>query len=142
MDPAVRTDLRCPDCGSLLAYLATVPGRRPFYGCTQHGKTGCRGGIGAHPDGSPVGTPADQATRDARVRAHDAFDSLWRVGGFTRKEAYAWLQGAMGMLPDQAHIGRFDLEQCGAVVAHVEKRFGHKLGEPADPRLEQLFRRR
>jgi len=42
----------------------------------------------------PMGMPADQATRRARMRVHVAFDPLWRdFGVMTREDAYRWLIG-------------------------------------------------
>lgn len=64
----------CPDCGAMLVLRR---GRFDlFYGCERY--PACRGSHGAHPDGRPLGIPADAATRKARNDAHGYFDRLWR----------------------------------------------------------------
>lgn len=104
-----------------------------FYGCTRY--PGCRGAHGAHPDGRPLGKPADQATKQARMRAHGFLDPLWRdavhipdygalnkraqraVRHRARARAYAWLAEHLGMDVDDCHIGRFDQNTCETVSA-------------------------
>jgi ssDNA-binding Zn-finger/Zn-ribbon topoisomerase 1 len=87
-----------------------------FYGCTRYPE--CKGTHGAHPDGRPLGTPADRETKDARIEAHQAFDTLWKRphGKMQRQEAYLWLQKRMGLSADECHIGRFTKEQCEQVI--------------------------
>jgi len=114
--------LTCPECGKPMILRTSRFG--PFYGCT--GWPDCECTHGAHPDGSPLGTPADRATREARTRAHEAFDALWAPnegeGSRTRrKAAYAQLQVIMGMNEEQAHIGKFTLRQCEVLVARLEE---------------------
>ena len=64
----------------------------------------------------PMGIPADKATREARQRAHDAFDPIWKSRTLTRWEAYLWLSKKMGLPQDKTHIGMFDAQQCAQVV--------------------------
>jgi hypothetical protein len=85
----------------------------------------CDLAVGAHDDGTPLGIPADQPTRNARVRAHEAFDKLWRGGNISRVTAYQWLRKTMGMTPDEAHIGRFNVEQCERVVTEAPRYLEH-----------------
>ncbi len=111
--------MQCPDCGALMMLR---PGRfGPFYACVRRDQTGCPGAHGAHPDGRPMGTPANAATRQARIKAHAAFDQLWKSGEMTRRQAYWWLQQSMEMTTLQAHIGKFTLEQCERLIALVEQ---------------------
>lgn len=70
-----------------------------------------------------MGIPANKATKKARIRAHAAFDSLWKGGPFSRAQAYSWMQVVMGMTPDDAHIGRFTEEQCDLLVEKVNGEF-------------------
>jgi len=72
--PGERTDLSCGECGAPMRLRTSVYG--PFYGCSQY--PDCNGVHGGHPDGSPLGTPADAKTRSAHSLAHAAFDRLWR----------------------------------------------------------------
>lgn len=111
--PAERRDLRCGDCSALLQLRETPKGT--FYGCTRY--PACRGCVGAHPDGSPVGTPANAATRRARHLTHELFDRLWREGYMSRMGAYHWMQEKLGMSVDEAHIGNFDIPTCRRLYA-------------------------
>jgi ssDNA-binding Zn-finger/Zn-ribbon topoisomerase 1 len=97
-------------------------GGRLFWGCSRWPT--CSGIHGAHPDGRPLGIPADAETKRARIAAHAAFDRLWRGGQMSRGEAYRWLQTALGMTKEEAHIGRFDAATCARVVAAVGEHLG------------------
>jgi hypothetical protein len=111
----------CPKCGSAMVLRNTMKYRyagghvRKFWACPRYPE--CRSTCGAHPDGRAASTPADEATRLARVRAHAAFDELWMSGGMTRREAYRWLQRALNLTVAQAHIGFLDRGQCERLVA-------------------------
>jgi hypothetical protein len=98
-----------------------------FYSCSAFPE--CRATHGAHQaTGEPLGTPADKATKEARIQAHDAFDKLWKpVQGraqraAARREAYAWMRDAMDLAPEDAHIGRFDRLQCERLIVAAEAR--------------------
>lgn len=112
--PGERTDLTCPDCGSGM-YLHATGDRVRIYFCDQ--RPLCDANHGAHSDGSPHGVPADRATREARSRAHQAFDLLWTRSHMSREEAYAWLGRALALSEEEAHIGLFDASTCEHVVA-------------------------
>lgn len=93
---------------------------RRFWGCSRWPDCDCV--HGAHPDGKPLGIPADDATKQARIKAHAAFDRLWKpeLGGqLRRKEAYRVMRELMGMTNDEAHIGRFDTPQCETLIEKV-----------------------
>lgn len=112
--PKSVADLKCPNCGAELELKNSRFG--PFYGCATWRATKCRGSVRANPDGSPVGVPVDDATKDARMAAHDVFDQLWKGGRMTRRGAYSWLAEQMKLPPDKAHIGLFSKEQCERMV--------------------------
>lgn len=112
----------CPECGWSMVLRTSKFGL--FYGCTQF--PACTAAHGAHKDGRPLGIPANKATKDARIKAHAAFDRLWKDKHMKRKEAYVWMQGAMSMTADDAHIGRFTIEQCEQLEAAVAKFFEAK----------------
>lgn len=59
---------------------------------------------------------------DARVRAHEVFDELWLSGYMTRPEAYVWLCEVMDKTEDEGHIGRFDIEECAALIEKVKRK--------------------
>jgi hypothetical protein len=114
------TTLVCPDCGSDMQLRDSRFG--PFYGCVKFPK--CKATHGAHEDGRPLGIPANAETKLWRIKAHAAFDVLWKGDDefpalMRRREAYKWMQDAMGMKPDDAHIGRFDIDDCKKLIAAV-----------------------
>jgi len=120
-----RKDLVCGDCGAPMELRPSKYGY--FYGCIKW--PDCGGTHGAHKDGSPRGIPANKATRRGRMAAHGAFDLLWKPKSdaqepmMSRKEAYQWMALAMQMAPDDAHIGRFTLEQCEKLVELVQEAY-------------------
>lgn len=120
-------DVICPECGAKMVLRETTKFKwnngenRLFYGCSRF--PACKGTHGAHPGGAPLGTPADAATKQARMRAHAAFDLLWKPIGarLTQDEAYLWMQSKMGMKSSEAHIGKFNAEQCESLISHVNQ---------------------
>lgn len=113
-----RTDLKCPECGADLI-LQEKGKYGPFYGCANWPK--CNGAHSAHKDGTPLGIPANQATRTKRREAHNSFDSLRIELVWSRRYSYAWLAKRMNMAKEICHIGRFNIAQCGQVIAICEK---------------------
>lgn len=90
---------------------------RKFFGCVRF--PDCHGAHGAHPDGTPMGTPADKRTRIARVNAHAAFDAAAKARGMSRKDSYRWLQDLTDLDRLHAHISMFDAETCERLVAVI-----------------------
>ena len=124
--PPTVPHLDCPECGAPMALKETPKYRhkdgtpKKFWGCTAWATTGCRGGHGAHPDGTPLGIPANAATKAARMKVHAAFDRLWKDGDMSKGAAYRWLQQAMGMTEREAHIAKFDMQQCAQALRALE----------------------
>ena len=118
--------VNCGECGAPMRlretkkYWTRDGEPKKFFGCSRWPE--CNGIHGAHPDGTPLGIPANAVTKAARIRAHDAFDRLWKdeTSPLTRKQAYAWMQAAMGLTKEQAHIGNFDLIQCDTLIERVK----------------------
>jgi len=107
------SQLSCPECGAPMIRRSSHYGM--FYGCSNY--PACKATHGAHPDGKPLGRPADKATRLARIRAHRAFDSLWIPRHImTRDQAYDWLKEVMSVVEPEAHIGSFCKEQCDMLI--------------------------
>ena len=115
----------CADCGAPMQLRSSRYG--PFYGCTRFPE--CDGTHGAHPDGAPLGQPADHHTRRARIQAHEAFDDLWKAGRMKRRTAYHWMQRAMHLPPERAHIGRFTAGQCYRLIRLVRQELGRTTTE-------------
>ena len=114
--------VNCGLCSSPMVLRDSVkyPGRR-FWGCVRWPE--CDGAHGAHPDGRPLGIPGDRETCAARMRAHAAFDQLWKGGSMSRQDAYRWMRRALGLSRKEGHIAMFNIEQCDALVrAALHKR--------------------
>lgn len=113
-------DLTCPDCGARMVLRTAQRGAlagKPFYGCSTWPT--CNATHGAHPDGKPLGIPGDRATKDARIRAHAAFDRIWLSGLMSRRGAYSWMRHRLGLSDVDGHIGRFDVAACERLIALV-----------------------
>lgn len=112
-----RDPVICGDCGADMNLRPSRYGR--FWGCSNYPE--CKGTHGAHPNGDPLGIPADRETKNARIKAHAAFDKLhWDSA--SRREAYRWMQSAMGMTKKQAHIAKMNRNQCELLIATIEVR--------------------
>jgi len=61
----------------------------------------------------------DQATHDARIEAHQAFDPLWQFHGLARNEAYKALSVEIGLPLCDCHIGYMTKEEALSVRGHV-----------------------
>ncbi len=136
----------CPYCdrpAALVGGAAIYPHRPDLFGLKFWQCEPCDAYVGCHKAGSwrfergqkirhtgiePLGRLADATLRAAKQRAHAAFDPLWKAGRMSRPEAYAWLASALGISVDNCHIGMFDVDGCGAVVAAVAS-----LGQRSEP---------
>lgn len=116
--------LKCPECGALMELRRTNKyhwknGKgRLFYGCSRW--PDCKATHGAHPDGSPLGVPANMETKKARIEAHAALDRVVSARGWTGQGAYMWLGRKLGIaenrIKEECHIAKFDLTTCRRVV--------------------------
>jgi ssDNA-binding Zn-finger/Zn-ribbon topoisomerase 1 len=112
---------KCGECGSPMILRESRYGK--FWGCSRFPQ--CKGTHGAHQaDGRPLGTPADKETKAARIKAHAAFDMLWKGREMSRTDAYRWMGEAMKLPPEQRHIGEFTTEQCVLLIALLAARKG------------------
>ena len=138
--PGEVFDLRCPECPHLLRLRTSKNGL--FYGC--HDYPLCKASHGAHNDGRPMGIPGDKATKKARILAHRIFDRLWKeepghAPRMTRNQAYVWVRKTLGLSDKEAHIGRFTIEQCNALIEAVKLKYPgvqnawDRLGADEDP---------
>jgi hypothetical protein len=113
---------QCPYCGrsAELVTGAVIYPRRPdlhprkFWHCAP-----CRAYVGTHVNSAthePLGRLANATLRAAKSNAHRFFDPLWQRGGMTRRQAYAWLAGRLGIPVAACHIGWFDVNMCHRVI--------------------------
>ena len=105
----------CPYCGARvelkthLEVYGAEYGEWPFmYACG-----GCKARVGLHPfTAIPLGTLADQETREARKRCKPAFTRLTEKREWSRHQAYAWLAEQLGIPLAGCHWGMFDVATC------------------------------
>ncbi len=77
----------------------------------------CDAYVGTHKNsGKPLGTLANQELRLWRRKAHAAFDPLWKSGKMGRPAAYRKMRDLMSISADEAHISRFNVDQCQRLV--------------------------
>ena len=134
--PSAKMDLRsllpaptrCPYCNSSVTFTshAVLYGGRTFsdwpyiYLCDNQA---CLASVGVHKGTEhPLGTLADQVTKDARKRAHEAFDPIWKTKQMKRTEAYAWLAEKLDIERWRCHISWFDVSYCDQVVRLCKQR--------------------
>jgi len=82
----------------------------------------CNAYVGTHkssPWHAPLGRLANGELRAWKIKAHAAFDPLWRSGLMTRTEAYDKLAEILNIPRGRAHIGMFDPAQCRRVVERL-----------------------
>lgn len=112
--------LVCPECGAPMVLKSSKFGK--FWGCSEWSVTRCKGSVSAHQaTGEPMGTPARQEVKEARKRAHRAFDELWTSGRMSRKHAYQWMQKVMKLSKREAHIANFGLAQCQQLIDELSR---------------------
>lgn len=121
----VCDDVRCPDCDAPMVLRQTFKHRYPksgkprkFYGCSNYPQ--CKSAHGAHPDGRPLGVPADSETKKWRSLAHRSMDALMAKEGWSEKEMYEWLRKAMRLSEEECHVGRFGIDECRRVMSICE----------------------
>ena len=129
----------CPYChqpAALVTGAAIYPRRPDLASLKFHQCAPCDAYVGTHRPGAymvingkkvvsdgtlPLGRLANAELRRAKQRAHAAFDPIWQSRTMGRKQAYAWLAKQLCLTADEAHIGEFDVAQCGRVVEVCEK---------------------
>lgn len=83
----------------------------------------CDAYVGCHQGTiNPKGSLANSEDRSARMKAHAAFDPIWKTGQMPRNLAYKWLTEELGIDWNDCHIGMFDKQQCAHVVRACRNR--------------------
>ena len=121
-----KNTIRCPYCGAnaklrpaTVVYGDAALNKNSYvYVCDRYPT--CDAYVAAHEESKlPMGTLANGELRNKRIRAHHAFDQLWKSGRMTKKEAYRWLQmqfGLRSLLLELAHIGMFGEYVCDRLI--------------------------
>lgn len=120
--------LECPYCqnsADLVNGNAIYPHRpdldhKLFWLCSP-----CNAYVGCHPGTSnPLGRLANAELRQWKMAANRWFDPIWRDGSMTRRKAYSWLAGHLGLAVKKTHIGLFDVETCQRVIQACREKRG------------------
>lgn len=110
--------MNCPSCNKPM--IPKLGRFGPFLSCS--GFPECDTSIAVNRNtGEPIGTPADNETRELRKQAHDIFDKLWKSGLMSRDTAYCNIRRWMGLSKDDAHIGMFDATTCQRLIGICRK---------------------
>lgn len=89
-----------------------------FYVCEP-----CDARVGCHAKTlRPLGRLADAELRVLKIRAHAAFDPIWRSENtiMSRNEAYEWLSVELKINRRDCHIGEFDVDLCRRAIDACE----------------------
>ena len=77
----------------------------------------CNARVGCHRGTTrPLGSVANEMLRLKRKETHEVFDGWWKAHHMSRTQAYKLLARKLGIPPDQAHIGDFDMDQCQRLI--------------------------
>lgn len=71
----------------------------------------------------PLGTLAKKDLRELRKAAHNLVDLYWRHGHMTRTDLYQKIQILMNLPPEDAHIGKFNENQCQFLIQKTKEGF-------------------
>ncbi len=115
--PGLRKRPLCPGCGSEF-HKRTGP-FGVYWGCLNRPECDR---IAVFSRQEKLWRVSNQATRDARKRAHEEFDTLWRDGWMKRSQAYAWLSRTLNLDGAQCHIQNFTEFGCQRVVEIAQER--------------------
>lgn len=113
----------CAECGSPMVLRWTEKYQRWFYGCSQF--PACKACHGAHPNGEPLGTPADADGKVWRRKAHAVIDPIWqslpeRWRSKGRGRVYKWLRDQWPGRKS-VHIAGLTAAECQELVGLVER---------------------
>ena len=77
----------------------------------------CKGYVGCHNDGRPLGTIVDKETKQLRMKVHAIIDPLWKSKKYKRKTVYKRIAEALGV--NSFHTGECDAETCNVVIETI-----------------------
>ena len=86
--------------------------------CDQFPK--CRGSVGTHPDGRPLGTIPDEETKHLRIKVHALIDPLWKSNRKKRGSVYGWLK-RISNSSHEIHLGESNKEDCLRLLELIRK---------------------
>lgn len=113
----------CPYCCGNTEYVDSAVVYGTSYGMIYYCKRD-KAWVGVHKGTSnALGRLANDELREWRKRAHAAFDPLWKMGLYTRKNAYLALSRLLEIPFEYCHMAYFSVDTCKKVVAIMEDIF-------------------
>lgn len=79
----------------------------------------CRGSVGTHPDGRPLGTIPDEETKKLRIKVHGLIDPIWKSKQAKRGSVYGWLKRITGGTKE-IHVGETTKEDCLKLIELIK----------------------
>lgn len=108
--------VKCPYCGKQAEFVDSIEIYGKSYGMAYLCR-GCDAYVGCHKGtDKPLGRLANHELRKWKMRAHAAFDLLWKCRFMRRWQAYAWLADELNVPAEQCHIGMFDVDMCQKAI--------------------------
>lgn len=63
----------------------------------------------------------ERSVGQLRIKAHDAFDPIWRSGAVRRGQAYQMLADELGIPEHEAHFKRMSVEELETALPVIAK---------------------
>lgn len=111
----------CQYCQQEAVFMSTEQFYGRDYGTNMWVCKPCDAYVGTHKRTDvPKGTLANKELREWRKKAHAVVDPLWLNQTKNRRDArtqiYNWIQKAMNLSKEEAHIGMMNIEQCQTLI--------------------------
>lgn len=108
--------IKCPYCGKQAEFVDSIEIYGTSYGMAYWCRD-CDAYVGCHKGtDKPLGRLANAELRKWKMRAHAAFDLLWKGRFMRRWQAYAWLASELDIPSEKCHIGMMDIHMCQKVI--------------------------
>lgn len=106
----------CAYCHEPTQYVDSIEIYKQSYGMVYWCEF-CGAHVGVHKGtNKALGRVANKELREWKIKAHDAFDVLWKDGLMHRKTAYRLLSENLNIPKQYTHIGYFGIETCKKVI--------------------------
>ena len=109
----VEKVVHCGECGAIMYLKHSRYGM--FYGCSRY--PDCNGTHCCHPDGNPMGKPANKETKILRHQGHELFSKCMESLNLDKGSMYKLFADSMGMDQKECHFGMFDKAQCEQAIS-------------------------
>lgn len=110
--------MNCPECSAEMVLRNSRYGR--FYGCSTFPV--CKATHGAHPNGEPLGFPANKELKLLRMKAHNQIELLFgkwsQMTKTDKKQMYIWLRNNT----KSGHIAKMGKEEIFRLLKKIEQK--------------------